>query len=384
MDKSNYYLIRIIDISFADPISSMNINSKYVVIGTMKGKLTLFDLQNKTKKDLIELSNENISSLTFNGESFYASIGDEEILEYRDKSIVSLTPKRYNIYRNDIEHNKYCQNSYIMMSGCTLLRLNLPQIDESAKELETTKCEYDYKNIQMKETTSGFVEMTTYTIPFDFDGKKFLWVEYHSKKKRMICVMNVPKSSKVWKYELNENFGHISQAKLLKDNRILIVRKMVECEIRRIDQSFSLEESFKNIGDEVISVFVYYYDKNIINTEDIANKVQIHHKAEDYYLKINITNNRPKESEVIIKDETKKRNEEDNFIIFLLDVDGNINQYDNNQITTQFNLNKIQKIPKEHKDKKFFIMGYPYYIKYHDGLFCISSDHGCYIISDKQ
>lgn len=77
-----------------------------------------------------------------------------------------------------------------------------------------------------------------------------------------------------------------------------------------------------------------------------------------------------------------KTKEEENSIcsIITLDIDGNINLYENGNEITLFNLFNIKGIPKEHKDKLFFSMGYAYYIKSNLRYFCISSDFGCYII----
>ena len=96
----------------------------------------------------------------------------------------------------------------------------------------------------------------------DFDGKRYLWVEFHSSTERSVCVENIPKISpndKTFKYKLDNNIiGHISHAKLLKDNKIFIVHSLNKCEIRNLDDTFSLVESFKHIGEEVYGVDVFY------------------------------------------------------------------------------------------------------------------------------
>ena len=69
-----------------------------------------------------------------------------------------------------------------------------------------------------------------------------------------------------------------------------------------------------------------------------------------------------------------------NICIATLDIDGNINLYKNKKEINLFNLNNIDDIPQDHKDKNFFSMGYAYYMKTDLNYYCISSDHGCYII----
>ena len=63
-----------------------------------------------------------------------------------------------------------------------------------------------------------------------------------------------------------------------------------------------------------------------------------------------------------------------------MDIDGNVNKYENGIEEKIFNLYDIKEIDKDHKDKKFFNMGYVYFIKTDLNYFCITTDFGCYII----
>ena len=87
-----------------------------------------------------------------------------------------------------------------------------------------------------------------------------------------------------------------------------------------------------------------------------------------------------------IKQNNKKENiiNLNNICIATLDVDGNVNLYKNKKEETLFNLNDIEDIPQDHKDKNFFGMGYAYYMKTDLNYYCISSDHGCYIIRENN
>ena len=69
-----------------------------------------------------------------------------------------------------------------------------------------------------------------------------------------------------------------------------------------------------------------------------------------------------------------------NILIITLDLNGNVNLYKNKSEVTLFNLYNIRDISQDLKDKQFFSMGYAYYIKSNLNYFCISSDHGCFII----
>ena len=95
----------------------------------------------------------------------------------------------------------------------------------------------------------------------DFNTPLFVWVEYHDDVKRFFCVANVITHDKdsEYRYELNKQFGPISHCKLLNEKYVFIVRKLNVCEIRKMDETFTVVESFVHIGDEVYAVDVGYH-----------------------------------------------------------------------------------------------------------------------------
>ena len=62
-----------------------------------------------------------------------------------------------------------------------------------------------------------------------------------------------------YRYELNKQFVHTIHCKLLNEKYVFIVRKLNMCEIRKLDETFTVVESFVHIGDEVYAVDVGYH-----------------------------------------------------------------------------------------------------------------------------
>jgi hypothetical protein len=85
--------------------------------------------------------------------------------------------------------------------------------------------------------TSTFEEMaitmTNYSVPFDYDGRKFLWVEFLSEKERNLCVYYFDTKG-TFKHKLHKEFGHISHCKFIGGNKIVLVRLQNIVEIREI------------------------------------------------------------------------------------------------------------------------------------------------------
>ena len=435
-NKEKYSLVKLLEIRFADPISSIKLTKNFVVMGTMMGRVTLYNISNQKTVVLSDLNSENVSDIAYDEEEkvFYVGIGDDEVKKFEISNITyDRTPpnESINVYDTDMEHTKFCENAFVFLSPDCLFRIQLCQIEEG--NLKIIQVETDYqiryfkKNNSKKNltgTVSNTISTTNYSVPLDFDGKRYLWVEFHSSTDRSICVANVPNltpNDKPYKFSLNNGIiGHISHAKLLKDDKVFIVHSLNKCEIRNLDEQFSLVESFKHIGEEVYAVDIIYPNEaegsNILkvstnskNINIIKNEMKTVGENENDEKEMNKEKNVINQEILPIKlpklfnDAKKVEKQSDDvvtntvgylakngtrcnminvntFSITTLDIDGNVNLYENGNETKLFNLYELSTIPKDYKEKQFFSMGYAYYIKANLNYFCISSDHGCIII----
>ena len=423
--KSKYDLLKFLEIRFADPISCMKLIHNYFVYGTLMGRLNLYKLDYDSKFPLCEINPENISDIAYNENEkcFYVGIGDEEIKVFYTNNISEVIMPNHqsiNIYETDYEHTKNCENAFIFITDKCFLRVQLPQIEEGTLKIITMESIYEVKYFNESdekfkpELIKPTLPTTNYTVPFDFTGKKFLWVEFLSSTQRNICVVNIPllKTDKPYKHELENNIGHISQAKLLPNNKVFIVHSLNKCEIRELDNNFTLLERFDHIGEEVLAIdIVITNEKDNVNDNDINTynkkiifsneyKKESIPKKKNKLNQINTNTNRILETSenknknkkegndnendeyLTIKQNTYKENIVNikNICIATLDIDGNVNLFKDKKEINLFNLFDIENIPQDHKDKNFFGMGYAYYMKTDLDYYCISSDHGCYII----
>ena len=425
--KPNYILQRFLEIRFADPVSSMKLVDNYFVYGTLMGRINLYKIKEDKKIKLSETNAENISDIAYNEKerAFYIGVGDEEIkIYYLDNISEDYIPQNQsmNIYETDFDHSKNCENAFLFLTQYSFFRIQLPQIEEGTLKIILMESEYEIKYFNEeqdtinKENNKYEIPTSNYTVPFDFDGKKFLWVEFLSSTKRNICVCDIPlsKKSKPYKYLLDENIGHVSQAKLLPNDRVLIVHSLNKCEIRELNDTFTLLERFEHIGEEVLAIDIYINEENEnLEQKEIDDNINLY-KQEILFNKESLKDSKVKKNKKynintltnrILEtsdNQQKNKNQEEkndndgyltirqnknekyldiNYIsIATLDIDGNVNLFKHKKETNLFNLFNIEDIPKDHKDKSFFSMGYAYYMKTDLNYFCISSDHGCYVI----
>lgn len=438
--KPSYSLVKLLEIRFADPVSALKLTEHFVIMGTMMGRVTSYCLPTGKQNLLSELNSENIADISFNEEenSFYIAVGDDDILKFEvNQNSLELIQQRpaITIYEPETEHSRYCETAYIMLSPFSIFRVQLSQIEDGNLRLTKVETEYEVKNFKDRKNEKKTLSVTNYSIPLDYDGKKYLWVEFLPQDKRNVCVANIPKiilDDKPYKHTVDKQFGHISHAKLIPPgNKIFLVRKLNCCEIRMLDENFSLVEEFKHIGEEVYAVdIIIERDNNnqgeenfggkrsrkslrenenekedvkgdikfgtVLETGEERNNININSPSGNN--NVNDTNNNNK-GEVCIevgKKKTSRGNDDNNSLALLkgkseeiykirivtLDIDGNVNLYENRKERKLFNLYELNTIDQDFKDKQFFSMGYAYYIRTNLKYFCISSDHGCFIIKD--
>jgi hypothetical protein len=137
MNKNGVYAFyTLIDIRFADPVSAIGMNEKYIVIGSMMGRIAFLSLTEKKCTLLAELSSENITGITFEcADTFNISVGDEEVLKYKLTLSNSgqLIPDylRLKNYPTEQSHSEVCDECFTLLSNSHLAFVYLKQPSEN-------------------------------------------------------------------------------------------------------------------------------------------------------------------------------------------------------------------------------------------------------------
>ena len=401
--KVNYLLIGHIETRFGDPITSISINSKYCIIGTMMGRLILYNIKKREAMIILESSEEEILNINFssnnnkNSNDFYCCIGDKTILKYSIKPnllnnnypIITLT-STINNYSDEKSHIKDCDNAIVYCIKEIFFMIAVEQLKKKPMILNTTDSDYMVKNVESLDIIDrGTIKTTNYIVPFDFDGKYFIFLQFFTVTEKMLCSCNVF-TTKTWKHLLGEDFGLLNYCKLINDNKLFIVRKFNLCEIRNMDDNFTMTHSFKHLGDKVIALdFFFKITKTIknLNVLDLNKKKDKDDNSETETKKFFYNNNLNSEdnlnssindkNNIISNSENIRANTSIN--ILLLDIDGDINFYNDKGNKNLLNVNKVPEIDKSIREKGLFSLNYPYIIKYFHPFLALSSDNGCYI-----
>ena len=341
-------LVRYITIRYADPICAMDLSDNCLLYGTMLGTAACYLINQRKLITLSETQEEHISGVKIkeNKENkkdnkLIVCIGDNKILLFNSiEENINEIPKyeEINNYQNENDHFKKCEKCFTMLKNDYLVRTFI----EFPTEVKTPSCMFnteisikDINNLNFPEIQAN-IQMSNYSVPFDFDGEKYALVDFIEEKKRIFQIYNIKSQNYLLNFEIEkfkEKIGHISLLQLLKNDLIFLVRDYYICEIRNLN--FDLLRAFNLNGNEILAYDILYEEEN--NPE--------------------------------------------NFNIYLLDLRCNIIKYNYkyNKMMKLINLENID-IDQVIKDQKFFSMGYPYYIKVSKHLMAISSDYGCILL----
>ena len=149
---------------------------------------------------------ENICCISLVNDILNFSIGDREIIHceqitsFSGNDIsMSYNFKRIFIYDSEKMHNDFCENCSCLMSDHHFL-IVYSYYSDFNWPLRFNHIKYDNRNLKTLEVISGFIEMSNYNVPFDFDGDKFLYIEYYDESIRCINIYNTLTKKKTLNY----------------------------------------------------------------------------------------------------------------------------------------------------------------------------------------
>ena len=196
------------------PISNLNQHEittkrkllKAIENQNIKSDRSIIDDNSLIKKDVIPFpqvtqlilnATENIPCVSFDTkDKVNLSIGDYEIIRLENMSSFNINDDNTNYnylrirnYKSENDHIKNCENTTCMMTDKYFLIVHTV-FAENNSPIVLHKVNYQNKMMTSFEIVEGEIEMYNYSTPFDFDGDRFLFVDYES----------------IWTYKLYEIF----------------------------------------------------------------------------------------------------------------------------------------------------------------------------------
>ena len=356
-------LKKFINIRYADPITSLELNDTYLCFGSMLGFMELYIIPSEKLIKISETQDEFVSGIKLikkdNIYNLYICIGDLKIIKYtldqENNSNNPLSEKtEINNYINDQIHQDNCDKCLTLLNNNYLIRNLISFPKEPNDEPIEKDVKFFIKNILHESEENDFVgnyKLSNYCVPFDFDGKNYVIIDFKEKTKRIFYVYDIVLKEMKTNIEIetinNNPIKHISHLQIIKNDMIFIVQNYNICEIRK----FNLElVKILNIKAQEILAFDMLYE-NVEEALEYSNERNV--------------------------------NERDIKYIVVLDIECNVILYDYKEDKSNilFNLEKTELgIDDDIKNQKFFTFGYPYYIKISEKYIAVSSDYGCILV----
>ena len=314
---------------------------------------------------LILNASENISCVVFDTkDNVIISIGDLEIIKLEKISTFNISDSnskydytRVRNYPTEEEHIINCENTTCFLTSSNYLILNTV-FEENNSPIIMQQIPYQNKILNNLDIVKGNIEMFNFCVPFDFDGDKFLFLDYQTKDIRRICIFYTISENQPFIHKINQDFGHISHMRLLQNDKIFLCRKYTHCEIYKLNETeeCTLLEDWNHIGEEIIAVDIYLQgtkiSKNFMNNNlnDIYN-IQSNENIYNDMGKIQSTRRvfekEEKENEVKITFNDKAHNHKKNLII----IDYNKS---NNSSFRDLEYNNKWNYKKKFKEENYF------------------------------
>ena len=182
-EKGNPECIKILNQKIGDRQSTDNLSSANFQSKIKDNNEFLYP----DKIELVQGALENICCISLYNDILNFSIGDAEIIHcekitsfYGNDLTMAHKFRRTNIYDSEQTHNEYCENCYCLMSTNNFLILFSFYCDFNWP-LKINSIKYQNRNLNTDELANGFIDMSNYNVPFDFDGDNFLYLEYYSR-----------------------------------------------------------------------------------------------------------------------------------------------------------------------------------------------------------
>jgi hypothetical protein len=354
------------EIRFADPVTAIKLSCSHLFYGTAMGRLVFYNIKDNSETVPLEYLQELIRGISHSkdGEKLYISVGDIEGIVYDAKTLSPECTIQLIDQPDHEDHKLTCERSYTMLHenmNCILsIKLLNEKINtETGEAKPITIADFDTQIVDQK----GEFEFDNNSVPFDFDGSKLLWMNYETKKQRIVYVYDLKNDDKIELMDLKNSDGLVYHMKLFK-NKVVYVRNTKEVMVCDMDSAD--DKCLGKSSNQILAIHVYdervtSYDREILARDGV--------RVSDY-------------------DEENKENhtEEsttDSFKIVTLDSKGKINFFINkNGFETKhmFDIRTATDFPEELKKKDFFSMGYPYIITAYHDLIAFSSDYGVFLL----
>jgi hypothetical protein len=350
-----------IDIRFGDPVISLSLNAQGLVYGSMMGRILYYQFKTHEERVINELSDEFISGAYLSHDNvLYACIGDL-------KSLVITNPdadrfhKRYVMFEK-IHTSISCELSQIRMHKDTVF-LGILEPNSSSDSLTHTVSPIHI--IELSTETQRSIEgvrFPPYSVMFDFDGARLLWLEFGQNNKTLNLYRVGGEVTQV--KSIGKNFGKVGLCKLMGESIVFVHKQRV---IRRMDEEGKDRGEIGRHKDYIIALACV----RIVKVERNRRMQRIEGRVDEA---------RVENSDIDLREPEVK---DGKMFVISADFRGHIKVWDEESLVEEISIGILPQLTEKYRKMQYFSMGYPYVINAYGPRIAISTDLGVLVIRSR-
>lgn len=358
-----------IDIRFGDPVLSLDMNYEGLVYGSMMGRILYYHFYSHNEVVINEFSDECVRGLWISYDnSIYAAIGDLKCLIITDAD--TGYPIKSIVNHQKLHSNQTCPHTQVMMHKDLILLFTLEHPNEKDLPMATSTNSIYLNQVSTQiQTVLDAVKFPPYTMPFDFDGKRLLWMEWtdsHIPSLHMLELVNEPTHIPI---DMHGNpSARVGFMRYFND-KLVYIYNWTEVKLMDIGG-----RPIKHLGSHKYDIAALCVAKDVLPPRRDNRPVRVRGGLDEARLE---------NSAVAIEEQHQAHHRAKHRHIITVDVKGNIHIWHENGLAEAIVINQLPELTPKYQNAQYFSMGYPYIVCSFGPRIAISTDIGVLVIKSK-
>ena len=348
-----------IDIRLGDPISAMCLGPFGLALGTFIGRLTYYDFGTRSEKVLYEHSIEGIRGLYLGPQgTMYVAVGDRHGVIVTD---LSHPAPNMHIVNYERQHSiTECPYQQTLMWKEVVCIVPV-EISNYAGFVQVDRELYTMNLGSQGLITTPGVRFKAFSVMYDFDGYRLLWLENSSPDTKTLKVTSVAPLKEIAILQISFR-RRITSAKLFP-NDILYIRDFRHIFLTEIDRTGVREEL--GVGESNILAFDAFTTQQPSGNSFIG-EARIVPVIED------------------VQEGSVTHLNSGSVVVVTVDINAKIHLWNSKQSELLFDLTRLPELRRPLKASDLFSLGYPYLLQVTEARIAVTTDIGVFLLHSER
>lgn len=339
-----------LDIRLGDPISALSLSSFGLALGTFIGRLTFYDFSTRSEKVLAEHSSEAIRGLYLGPHgSLYVAVGDRHGAVVPDIS-VSAELRIVNYERQHSITDCPYQQTLLWKEVVCIVPV---EISSYANFVQVDRELYTMNLSSLGLITTPGVRFKAFSVIYDFDGYRLLWLENSSPDTKTLKVTYVTPLKETAILQISFR-RRITSAKLFP-SEVLYVRDFRHIFLAQIESGGAREEL--GVAEADILAFDAFQSRQSVGIFVGEARVV-----------------------PVIEDAPESNTRLSSLVVVTVDAQARVQLWNSGQCELLFDLTRLPELRKPLLASDLFSLGYPYFLQVAEQRIAVTTDVGVFLL----